>query len=131
MRLRRPPDIYHAASLEQNHIRLRISPDVGAAVGVMVMKPDKDEPGEGSRWWRVTIPPRMRWTHMNAYSARPSPAIVTVTREDYVEEAWRIVDPVLRANTPVYEYEPGTWGPGRKPIDCAARRVAHPRQSPQ
>jgi glucose-6-phosphate 1-dehydrogenase len=30
---------------------------------------------------------------------------------DYVEEAWRIVDPVLKANTPVYEYEPGTWGP--------------------
>jgi glucose-6-phosphate 1-dehydrogenase len=32
-------------------------------------------------------------------------------REDYVEEAWRIVDPVLRAGTPVYDYEPGTWGP--------------------
>jgi glucose-6-phosphate 1-dehydrogenase len=32
-------------------------------------------------------------------------------REDSVEEAWRIVDPVLQANTPVYEYEPGTWGP--------------------
>ena len=32
-------------------------------------------------------------------------------REDYVEEAWRIVDPVLKANTPVYEYEPGSWGP--------------------
>jgi glucose-6-phosphate 1-dehydrogenase len=33
-------------------------------------------------------------------------------REDYVEEAWRIVDPVLKAGTPVYEYDPGTWGPG-------------------
>ena len=32
-------------------------------------------------------------------------------REDYVEEAWRIVDPVLKAGTPVYEYEPKTWGP--------------------
>jgi glucose-6-phosphate 1-dehydrogenase len=32
-------------------------------------------------------------------------------REDYVEEAWRIVDPILKACTPVYEYEPGTWGP--------------------
>ena len=30
---------------------------------------------------------------------------------DYVEEAWRIVDPVLAMNTPVREYEPGTWGP--------------------
>jgi glucose-6-phosphate 1-dehydrogenase len=32
-------------------------------------------------------------------------------REDYVEEAWRIVDPVLKADTPVHEYEPDTWGP--------------------
>ncbi len=32
-------------------------------------------------------------------------------RMDYVEEAWRIVDPVLAMNTPVREYEPGTWGP--------------------
>ena len=32
-------------------------------------------------------------------------------REDYVEEAWRIVDPVLSAGTPVYEYDPKTWGP--------------------
>jgi glucose-6-phosphate 1-dehydrogenase len=28
-----------------------------------------------------------------------------------VEEAWRIVDPVLTAGTRVYEYEPNTWGP--------------------
>ena len=29
-----------------------------------------------------------------------------------VEEAWRSVDPVLKAGTPVHEYEPNTWGPG-------------------
>ena len=32
-------------------------------------------------------------------------------RQDYVEEAWRIVDPVLRGVVPVHGYEPGTWGP--------------------
>jgi glucose-6-phosphate 1-dehydrogenase len=32
-------------------------------------------------------------------------------RQDYVEEAWRIVDPMLNAETPVYPYQPGTWGP--------------------
>jgi glucose-6-phosphate 1-dehydrogenase len=31
-------------------------------------------------------------------------------REDYIEEAWRIVDPVVKAKTPVYEYEPNTGG---------------------
>jgi len=32
-------------------------------------------------------------------------------REDYVEEAWRIVEPVLKKDALVYQYEPGTWGP--------------------
>jgi glucose-6-phosphate 1-dehydrogenase len=32
-------------------------------------------------------------------------------REDYVEEAWRIVEPVLGASTPLLLYDPGTWGP--------------------
>jgi len=32
-------------------------------------------------------------------------------REDYVEEAWRIVDPALKADTPIYQYEKGEWGP--------------------
>jgi len=32
-------------------------------------------------------------------------------REDYVEEAWRIVDPALKAGSPIFEYEPKTWGP--------------------
>ena len=32
-------------------------------------------------------------------------------REDAVEAAWRIVDPILNTNTPLYEYEQGTWGP--------------------
>ena len=32
-------------------------------------------------------------------------------REDYVEEAWRIVDPVLKTGTPIHEYEANTWGP--------------------
>ena len=32
-------------------------------------------------------------------------------REDYVEEAWRIVDSALKAGTRLHEYAPGTWGP--------------------
>jgi glucose-6-phosphate 1-dehydrogenase len=32
-------------------------------------------------------------------------------RQDYVEEAWRIVDAVLKKGTPVHEYQPNTWGP--------------------
>ena len=42
-------------------------------------------------------------------------------REDYVEEAWRIIDPALKAGSPVYEYEKGEWGPAE------AERSVSPR----
>jgi len=32
-------------------------------------------------------------------------------RQDLVEAAWAIVDPVLRSGGTLHEYEPGTWGP--------------------
>ena len=108
---RRPPDIFHPEALASNHIRLRISPDVVIALGMMVLSPS--ETG--------TLPVEMVASHhpeaneMDAYERVLGEAIAGDTtlfaREDYVEEAWRIVDPVLRADTPVYEYEPGTWGP--------------------
>jgi glucose-6-phosphate 1-dehydrogenase len=33
------------------------------------------------------------------------------TRQDTVEETWRIVEPLLEEPGPVYPYAPGTWGP--------------------
>jgi glucose-6-phosphate 1-dehydrogenase len=112
VRLRRPPDVNHSDALTPNHIRLRISPDVAIALGMMVLSPAK----EGA-----VLSTEMLATHhpeaneMDAYERILSEAIAGDTtlfaREDYVEEAWRIVDPVLRAGTPVHEYEPGTWGP--------------------
>ena len=52
---------------------------------------------------------------MDAYERLLGDAMVgdatLFAREDNVEEAWRIVDPVLKAGTPVHEYEPSTWGP--------------------
>jgi glucose-6-phosphate 1-dehydrogenase len=112
VRLKCPPDIYQSAAHQPNHIRFRISPDVAIALGMMVLAPGKDAAG---------FPAEMVANHhpeaneMDAYERVLGDAIAGDTtlfaREDYVEEAWRIVDPVLRANTPVYEYEPGTWGP--------------------
>ena len=112
VRLRRPPNVYHADSLEQNHIRLRISPDVEIALGMMVLKPDKDIEGKAIEMVANHHPES---NEMDAYERVLGEAIAGDTtlfaREDYVEEAWRIVDPVLRAETPVDEYEPGSWGP--------------------
>ncbi len=44
------------------------------------------------------------------------------SRQDEVEAAWRIVDPLLRDPPPVHEYEPGTGGPAQ-----ADKLVANPR----
>ena len=115
VRLRRPPDVYHSQPpLEQNHIRLRISPDVAIAIGVMALKPDKEVVGQPIEMVANHHPEA---NEMDAYERVLGDAIVGDTtlfaREDYVEEAWRIVDPVLNADTPVYEYEPGTWGPSQ------------------
>ncbi len=112
VRLRRPPDVYHAHALEQNHVRLRISPDVAIALGMMVLTPDKEI---GAQPIEMVANHHPEANEMDAYERVLGEAIAGDTtlfaREDYVEEAWRIVDPVLRADTPVYEYEPGTWGP--------------------
>ena len=32
-------------------------------------------------------------------------------REDAVEAAWRVVEPILGDATPLHDYQPGTWGP--------------------
>ena len=34
-------------------------------------------------------------------------------RQDVVEAAWAIVDPVIHGPSPLFEYEPGTWGPAQ------------------
>ena len=112
VRLRRPPDVYQAGEPASNHFRFRISPDVAIALGMMVMNPGKDGAGVNTEMVANHHPEA---NEMDAYERVLGEAVAGDTtlfaREDYVEEAWRIVDPVLRADTPVYEYEPGTWGP--------------------
>ena len=34
------------------------------------------------------------------------------TREDSVEETWRVLDPLLDLSEQPYPYAPGSWGPG-------------------
>jgi len=52
---------------------------------------------------------------MDAYEKVLGDALVgdatLFAREDYVEKAWRIVDPLLGSGTPLHFYEPQTWGP--------------------
>jgi glucose-6-phosphate 1-dehydrogenase len=112
IRLRRPPRIFPADGVKPNHFRFRISPDVTIAHSMMVKSSDAEMSGEPVE---LVALDSAHANEMDAYERVLRDAMAgdatLFAREDYVEEAWRIVDPVLKANTPVYEYEPGTWGP--------------------
>ena len=79
---------------------------------MMVLAPGQEIAGEATEMVACQSPPA---GEMDAYQRLLGDAMAgdptLFAREDYVEEAWRIVDPILKANTPLHEYEPGTWGP--------------------
>jgi glucose-6-phosphate 1-dehydrogenase len=112
VRLRRPPIVFPTCCPAPNHFRLRISPEVTLALGATVMDPAETMCGQPVELLASHHP---RADEMDAYERVLGDAMqgdaTLFAREDYVEEAWRIVDPVLKAGTPVYEYEPSTWGP--------------------
>jgi glucose-6-phosphate 1-dehydrogenase len=111
-RFREPPTLMHNSALSPNHLRFRISPEMTIAVGTTVMAPDEEMKGEMVEMVASRHP---RPQEMEAYERVLGDAMMGdathFARQDYVEEAWRIVDPALKADTPVYEYENGTWGP--------------------
>jgi len=121
VRLRQPPTVFPRCAPAPNYFRFRISPNVSAAFGLTVM--DKEETMIGQQV-ELLASQHPDAEEMDAYERVLGDAMdgdaALFAREDYVEEAWRIVDPVLKAGTPVYDYEPGTWGPAE------ADRVAPP-----
>jgi glucose-6-phosphate 1-dehydrogenase len=112
VRLRQPPTMFHGFDLEPNYYRFRISPDVTLAVGANIIAPGTETRSQIAEMVGTQLP---RADEMDAYERVLGDAMhgdaTLFAREDYVEEAWRIVDPVLKDDTPVHEYEPGTWGP--------------------
>jgi glucose-6-phosphate 1-dehydrogenase len=122
VRLRRPPVIFQGFDIATNYCRFRVSPDVTFAIGANVIASGDETRSQTAEMLGTRHP---HAEDMDAYERVLGDAMqgdaTLFAREDYVEEAWRIVDPVLKAGTPVYEYEPGTWGP--KEVDA---RVAPP-----
>ena len=111
VRLHKPPTMYQGFNLQPNYFRFRISPDVVLAFGMNVLAPAE----EISHSVELLVCHHPGAEEMDAYERVLGDAMAgdasLFAREDYVEEAWRIVDPILQADTPVYDYEPGTWGP--------------------
>ena len=112
VRLRRAPNAYSGLATAPNHLRARISPAVQFAFGMLVMEDDEKMIGALKELAGTPLPIS---DEKDAYERVLTDAIegdaTLFARQDYVEEAWRIVDPVLKAGTPVCEYAPGTWGP--------------------
>lgn len=112
VRLHHPPKIFPGLSAPANYVRFRISPEMEIAIGATVMDAGDAMIGQPVELLASRLPAA---GEMDAYERLFDDAMAgnatSFAREDYVEEAWRIVDPVLREDLPWQEYLPGTWGP--------------------
>ncbi len=112
--LRAAPKMFPELSLPPNHVRFRLGPDMAIALGASVMEGwARDQRSRGSSCSRARHRPL---DDLGDYERVLGDALAgdpgVFAREDYVEEAWRIVDPVLGTSSPPTRYRPGTWGPG-------------------
>jgi glucose-6-phosphate 1-dehydrogenase len=107
-----PANVFGALGPEQpNHLRFRVGPDVAIALGANTKKPGPVMTGTDVELYVA----EQQKDDMDAYEVLISAALIGDTahfaREDEVEAAWAIVDPVLRSGSAPLEYQPGSWGP--------------------
>src|SRR5262249_161710 len=109
--LRRPP-LTALAPGRGNHVRFRLSPEITIAMGARVKTSEAPMSGERVELAAVHHPDG---DDMEPYERLLGDAMhgdaMLFAREDAVEAAWQVVEPILGTSTPVVEYEPGTWGP--------------------
>jgi glucose-6-phosphate 1-dehydrogenase len=98
-----------------NYVRFRLNPQVSIALGARVKKPGDKMLGEPVELSVVEQPVQGESGRMEAYERLLGDAMAgdatLFARQDVVEAAWAIVDPVIHGPSPLYAYEPGSWGP--------------------
>jgi glucose-6-phosphate 1-dehydrogenase len=108
------------AGTTPNYFRFRLAPEVEIALSARIRASGDVPPGVEESVELLAC--RDRRGMIDAYDRLLSDAMqgdpVLFARQDEVEQAWRIVDPVLAAPPPLEVYEPGSWGP------AAAARLA-------
>jgi glucose-6-phosphate 1-dehydrogenase len=111
VKLRKPP-LSKSGYEGRNYYRFRLGPDIELSVGARVKQPGPlmaPMPVELSAVKYSTA------DEMEAYERLLTDAMkgdqLLFVRQDAVEAAWAIVDPILGDCCPVETYEPGTWGP--------------------
>jgi glucose-6-phosphate 1-dehydrogenase len=109
--LEKPP-LATLAEGKTNYVRFRLSPDVTIAVGAQVKRAGEQMTGEESE---LSFVNHGSGDEMDAYERLIGDAMdgdaTLFARQDAVEAAWAIVDPILGGGTPLHEYAPGSWGP--------------------
>jgi len=96
---------------QADYFRFRLSPNVTISLGARAKMPGEAMAGE-----RVELVVRQfSADEMTPYERLLGDAIrgdpTLFVREDGVEAAWCVVDPILGNTTPIHEYESNTWGP--------------------
>jgi glucose-6-phosphate 1-dehydrogenase len=109
--LQRPP-LSRLSAHDTNYVRFRLSPDLTIAIGARVKQFGDDMTSEATE---LKVVHRPHGEEMDAYERLLGDAMdgdaTLFAREDEVQAAWAVVQPILDAPPPVHEYEPGTWGP--------------------
>src|SRR5262249_55047151 len=110
----RPPKLGFgvAGMAESNQLVVKLDPSTGIRIQTNAQRADvgqiapinldmefAEEGGEGPTPYEVLLN-----AAMNRQSTRFS-------RQDSVEETWRVMQPLLDSPSPVESYEPGSWGP--------------------
>lgn len=97
---------------DSNYFRFRLSPDEVIATGAQVKKPGEAMHGESVELIVRHLAHRDKSPYQRLLGDAVRGDAALFTRDDSVEAAWRVIDPVLADTTPPQEYERGQWGPG-------------------
>jgi glucose-6-phosphate 1-dehydrogenase len=94
-----------------NYYRFRLSPEMVIALGTRVKQPGELMVGERIELIAHHQPSDEMEPYERLLGDAANGDATLFAREDSVEAAWRVVDPVVGNATPLSEYEPNTWGP--------------------
>ena len=114
-----------AVGQRANYLRFRISPNAAIALAARVKLAGKDFVGDQRELYLL----EEQAGEETPYERLLSDAMVgdgaLFTREDAVEAAWAVVEPILNSDTPPHTYKQGSWGPEQADALIAPAGVWH------
>lgn len=96
---------------EPNYVRFELSPRVEIAVGARSKRAGDEMVGDMAELLACHEQHGARSAYERLLGDAIEGDFALFAREDWVEHAWRIVDPLLSNPAPPEPYAPGTWGP--------------------